>query len=351
MSSKPRLAVIDTKFPWKLSGFRYWENVQMHVQRPDTLFFATEPYSDDFPAVVHPFSRFKELAVSEKITDVYCVFLNLVLSLLGACTLPDGTHMPGSNPYLDIRSFLNERQIRLHTTLYPGGGLIHETRQEFLDIVAGQCSTIFTNFEDVLLKIKTSIYQPVVINTELYNYAARSWEGPIHLVFSAFNFPRKGFPLLVQAYNRLHSDDFHLHIVGDWEDQLALLTNKRFTFHGVMAPEQLKLMYQGCHVFINCSITDHMALDGFPTTAAVDAMATGCLLVTTNPRNDQLILKEGIDYIGITDESSLLRALHWIRDHSHTAQTIAAHGAHTIRTHFQMEKVVQTKLAHMLGHR
>lgn len=324
----------------------------MHVQRPDTLFFATEPYTDDFPAIVHPFSQFKDLAISEQITDVYCVFLNLVLSLLGACTLPDGTHMPGSNPYLDIRSFLIERQIRLHTTLYPGGGLVQDTRAEFLDIVARHCSTVFTNIEDILLKMESSIYQPVVINTKWYHYTARSWAGPIQLVFCAFNYPRKGFPLLVQAYNLLDSDDFHLHLVGNWEDQLGCFINNRITFHGLLAPEQLKMLYQSCHVFINCSTSDHMALDGFPTTAAVDAMATGCLLVTTNPRNDQLILKEGSHYIQIdANEISLLYALYWIRDHLPKAKQIAAKGAKTVKSVFDMKKIVKAKLTHIFAKR
>ncbi|MFD3257091.1 glycosyltransferase [Paenibacillus lentus] len=352
MTTKTRLAIIDTKFPWKLSGFRYWENVEMLVQRPNTLFFATEPNPDEFPTVVHPFSQFKSIADSEEITDVYCVFLNLAISLLGACTLPDGTHMPGSNPFLDIRSFLLERQIKLHTTLYPGGGLVQETRPEFLDIVAKNCATVFTNIEDVLLKVNTSIYQPVVINTELYNYVARAWKHPIHLVFCAFNYPRKGFSLLVQAYNSLNSDDFHLHIIGDWEEQLTQLTNKRFTFHGILVPEKLKLLYQTCHVFINCSTYDHMALDGFPTTAAVDAMATGCLLLTTNPRNDQLILKEGIDYLKInTDEQSLLHTLFWIRGHFHEAKRIALNGSKKIKASFDRKKVVTAKLAHMVENR
>lgn len=189
-------------------------------------------------------------------------------------------------------------------------------------------------------------------NAQLYNYAARTWSSPIQLVFCAFNYPRKGFPLLVQAYNLLNSDDFHLHIVGDWESQLGYFINKRITFHGLLAPEQLKTLYQSCHVFINCSISDHMALDGFPTTAAVDAMATGCLLVTTNPRNDQLILKEGIHYIKIdANVESLLSALYWIRDHLPKTRLIAAKGAKIIKSAFDMKKVVKAKLAHMLGKR
>lgn len=33
-----RLAIIDTTFPWKQSGFRYWENMEFYNQKPDTLF-------------------------------------------------------------------------------------------------------------------------------------------------------------------------------------------------------------------------------------------------------------------------------------------------------------------------
>ncbi|WP_019637881.1 glycosyltransferase [Paenibacillus fonticola] len=350
MITNRRLAVIDTFFPWQLSGFRYWENIQIHAQRPDTLFFATEPHSDKFPKIVYPFSQFKKLADSEGITDVYCVFLNLVLSLLGAYTLPDGTQVPGSNPYINIRDFLMERKIKLHTTLYPGGGLAQGTRPEFFDIVTANCSTIFTNVEEVLLNIKTSIYQPVVINTELYNLAARCWSPPFHLIFCAFNYPRKGFPLLVKAYNSLNSDDFHLHIVGNWEDQLSQLKNKRYTFHGALQPEKLALLYQHCHVFINCSRPDHLALDGFPTTTAADAMATGCLLLTTNPRNDQLILKEGMDYLKIDAEAqSILHSLNWISNHTRKAKRIAANGAKTVRSSFNMKKIVNKKLTHLLG--
>ncbi|MDF2964192.1 MAG: glycosyltransferase family 1 protein, partial [Paenibacillus sp.] len=104
-----RLAVIDTAFPWKISGFRYWENMHIYLQRPDTLFFATEPFHDPFPATVYPFSKFSSMAASEGITDVYCVFINLALSLLDRCYLPDGSYMPGSNPALSIRPVLEER--------------------------------------------------------------------------------------------------------------------------------------------------------------------------------------------------------------------------------------------------
>ncbi|GAA0134429.1 hypothetical protein YSY43_12690 [Paenibacillus sp. YSY-4.3] len=74
--------------------------------------------------------------------------------------------------------------------------------------------------------------------------------------------------------------------------------------------------------------------------------------MTTNPRNDQLILQEGIDYIKIdANEQSILYTLYWIRDHIHEAKHIAANGSNTIKFGFEMKRVVKSKLVHMFGNR
>ncbi|WP_248930304.1 glycosyltransferase family protein [Paenibacillus hamazuiensis] len=347
--SSRRLAVIDTWFPWKQSGFRYWENMQIFSQRPDTLFFAIQPYHDEFPAPVHHFSQFKSLAVSERITDIYCVFLNLTLSLFGTCSLPDGSNMPGSNPSWNIGSFLEERQIRLHATIYPGGGLSPLTNPEFLRIAGRYCSTIFTNVEEVLLAVPGSLYHPVVINTDLYDYSPKLHQLPIQLAFSAYNSVRKGFPLMADGFNRL-SEHFHLHLIGNWDDHLHLLTNKNYTFHGILSPERLKSVYEKCHVFLNCSIPDQYALDGFPTTSAVDAMSTGCVLVSTNPRNDRLILEPEKDFIEVQPSGQAIAdALFWIKDHFGEAMQIGANGANKIKNRFDAKQIVKSKLSHIFS--
>lgn len=96
---------------------------------------------------------------------------------------------------------------------------------------------------------------------------------------------------MADAFNRL-TDDFHLNLIGDWEDQLLLLKNKNYTFYGLLSPEELKSVYERTHIFLNCSVPDRFALDGFPTTAAVDAISTGCVLVTTNPEMIDLFLRK-----------------------------------------------------------
>lgn len=348
--SSRRLAVIDTRFPWKLSGFRYWENMQIYSQRPETLFFAMEPFHDEFPTTVHPFSEFERIAASEGITDVYCVFLNLTLSLLGSCFLPDGSYMPGSNQHWNIRNFLEERNIKLHAALYPGGGLVPWTQAEFLHIAARHCSTIFTNIEEVLLAIPGSLYHPVVINTDLYTYSKKGHNSPIQLTFCAYNSVRKGFPLMAEAFNRLTDDFFHLNLVGDWDDHLQLLTNKSYTYYGVLSPENLTSIYEKSHVFLNCSTIDQFALDGFPTTTAVDAMSTGCVLVSTNPRNDRFILECGTDFIEVAPSGQAIAdALVWIKENFREAMRIGVNGSNKIKHRFDAKQIVKSKLSHIFG--
>ncbi|MCU6797573.1 glycosyltransferase [Paenibacillus sp. WQ 127069] len=342
-----RLAIIDTTFPWKQSGFRYWENMEFHNQKPDTLFFATNIYTDEFPAQVYPFESFAALAQKEGITDIYCVFLNLVLSLQGRCYLPDGTYMPGSNPGLNIMPLLQGHGINLHTTLYPGGGLGPSTSDEFLRIASHHCSTIFTNIAEVLNVIPNSIYSPVVINTDFYTYTPKSTVKPIQITFSAHRAERKGFPLLAQVFNQL-DDHYHLNIIGDWEHDLHLLTNTNYTFWGLLNPETIKMIYEQSHVFIYSGTYDQFALDGFPTTAAVDAMATGCILVSTNPRNDHFVLEKNVDYLEVeADIKSITDTLFWIKENFQKSLEIGINGATKIKNRFDSKVIVQSKLSHI----
>ncbi|MGM1022420.1 MAG: glycosyltransferase [Bacillota bacterium] len=348
-----RLAVIDTNFPWKQSGFRYWENYEIYRQRPDTLFFATNPYtdwrgnqvSDNFPVNVHSFSQLVDQIYSEKITDIYCVFLNLALSLIGNTCLPNGYTIPGSRSELNISPVIFDRELKLHTTLYPGGGLSANTPFE-ISKLDSYYSTIFSNVQEVLKQYPDSIYVPGMINAEFYSLLPKPKTPPIRLVFSAHQGLRKNFPQMAEAFNQL-DESFHLDIVGDWEDYLHLLINDNFTFHGLLEPEEVRDIYHQNHVFISCSTTDFLATDGFPTTAAGDAMSTGCLLVSSNPRRDSFVLLSGVDYLEITETRSLVDILRWIKDHFDEAMAIGVSGTNKIRSRYDSKVVVSRKLEAM----
>jgi glycosyltransferase involved in cell wall biosynthesis len=345
-----RLAVIDTMFPWAYSGFRYWENFEIYRQRPDTLFFATTPHKDEFPAEVHHVSRFTSIAKTEGITDLYCVFLNLALSIVGDCSLPNGTWLPGCIPELNIRSFLESQGVRLHTTIYPGGGFDPTTPKEFLSKAANYYSTIFSNAKEVLEYIPKSVYMPGVINTTFYQYHQKPDTRPLQLTFCANNSQRKGFPYVAKAFNQL-DDHYHLNIIGDWQNLLHLLTNRNYTFYGMQSPQKLNSIYNHSHVFISASSSDQFALDGFPTTAAADAMATGCLLVSTNSRNDHFVFDGNIDYLEIYDDdvSTLVDTLVWVNTHFQEAMQIARNGAQKVRERFDFQSIVKQKLDYIFN--
>ncbi len=337
--------MIDTYFPWKQSGFRYWENYEIFRQRPDTLFFTIVPNQDEFPTRVYNFSEFVPLALSYGITDIYCVFLNLALSLIGRTQLPDGQPIPGSNVNLNLWPFIQSQKINLHTTLYPGGGLAPSTPIELLQI-DHYYSTIFTNIHEVLTHYPNSIYVPGMINSDYYSYSPKQDVRPIQLIFSAHQGVRKNFLYLARTFNQL-DDNFHLHIIGNWQDHLHLLTNPNYTFHGLLNPEHIRPIYQNAHIFISCSTLDHEAFDGFPTTTAADAMATGCVLVTTNPRQDRYVLVSGQDYMELTESRSLIENLQWVKDNFHRAMNIGINGSNKIVKRYDSKLIVKTKLAAM----
>jgi glycosyltransferase involved in cell wall biosynthesis len=338
--------VVDTRFPWKLSGFRYWESVEILRQRPDTLFFAAEVWKDDFPAAVHPFSEFEELSRTGGITDVYCVFLNLTLSLLGCATLPSGATVAGARPGLDVGPLLAERGIRVHAMLYPGGGLEPDTPPEFLRLAGERCATVFTNVAEVRAAIPGSVTVGPLVNTDFYRYAERSPALPIELTFCHYKAERKNFPVLAEAFNRLDGA-FHLNLIGNWESELHLLTNPRYTFYGLLDPERVVEIYRRSMVFIVCSSEDRYAIDGFPTTSGADAMTSGCLLIATNHRQDHQTIRSGTDYVEVEAGSAdaLREALLWVRDHPREAIAIASEGASTARRLFDHRRVVAQKLS------
>ncbi|CAN7759202.1 glycosyltransferase [Paenibacillus sp. LjRoot153] len=345
-----RLAVIDSNFPWKQSGFRYWENYEIYRQRPDTLFFATKPYTDwrgypvpdSFPVIVHPFSQLVDQIYSEKITDIYCVFLSMALNLIGKSCLPNGYTVLGSNSELNILPVIMDRQLKLHTTIYPGGGLTTTTPIE-ISKLDSYYSTIFSNVQEVLKQYPGSVYVPGMINSEFYSLLPKPKTPPIRLVFSAHQGVRKNFPHMAEAFNQL-DESFHLDIVGDWENYLHLLTNNNFTFHGLLGPEKLRDIYHQAHVFISCSTMDLSGMDGFPTTAAGDAMSTGCLLVSSNPRRDSFVLLSGVDYLEINETRRLVDILWWIKDHFNEAMVIGGNGTSKIRSYYDSKVVVSRKL-------
>ena len=101
-----RLAVLDTHFPLWLSGFRYHEAAELLERRPDTVFFSMARTGEPWPRPVYPLSDFARLSEELGVTDVYMVFLNFAVSVLGLRDHPGTATCGGIPPDMGVSVLL-----------------------------------------------------------------------------------------------------------------------------------------------------------------------------------------------------------------------------------------------------
>ena len=189
----PRLAYIDSHFPWRRSGFRYADALALHEARPDTVFFSMYEMRDPFPAPVLPLAQFPRLAPSLGITDVYGVFLGFMAGILGL--RQDRTGEPEPIQGLDLSRVLRHEGIRAHAGLYPGGGFV-ATEAGFADArrLVEAADRVFSWAPAVLEHVPgVTAIEPATFDTAFYAATPRDFGArPLELLFVADARPRKG---------------------------------------------------------------------------------------------------------------------------------------------------------------
>jgi glycosyltransferase involved in cell wall biosynthesis len=373
------LAVVDTHFPTLFSGFRYWENLEFHKIDDNVLFFSVNKMNDPFPAEVHPLSD----AIKYPITDIYCVFLNHTLGLLD-CAL----EIPGKVNY-GLSDFIRRNEISIHSTIYAGGGYEDVTHPS--QVVKGlaflrdhqNVKTVFTNLGDVQRIIPKKSYRITsLVNTSFFEYVPRVKSKKLQLLFAAHppcTREQKGFNFLVDAFNSLDSSKFHLHVVGDWKNEVKRIKNDNFTYYGTLFPNELKKLFYKCHVIVNppykvkvpflrsliSSHTDfipihsrfiprglvYASVDTFPLAVSAEAMSTGCCLISTNHRQDHVVLTPGEDYLEIREKSSedLANAIEYLYKNQDEMLSIAFRGHEKVLNYLDTKKSVAEKYAIIKG--
>jgi glycosyltransferase involved in cell wall biosynthesis len=314
---------------------------------------------DYFPAGVLPFSSIKDYPL----TDIYCFFLNHTLGLLD-CPLK----IPGKQNY-GLSEFIKEKEISIHATIGPGGG--YEDVSHWDQVVKGleflrdhpNVKSVFTNLSDVKEIIPKAYRVAGIVNTDLYNYVPRTKSEKLQLLFVAhrpLTNAQKGLEHLIAAFNLLDPSKYHLHIVGgDWSHEVSLIKNSNHTYYGTLRPNELREVMNKCHVIANPTyrITvpifnrllhrnkSFVSIDSFPTTAAAEAMSTGCCLISTNPRHDYFALSPGEDYLEIEEKSveSIVHAVEYLFEHQSDMLSIARKGYEKILNFFDYKKNVNFK--------
>ena len=352
----PRLAVLDSTFPWTRSGFRYHEAQAILELAPHTLFFSTWAMSDPFPVPVHPIAEFPRIALRERITDVYGVFL-LFLSGLVGISLSD----PGDPHFMegpDLSTFLRRSGIRLHGSIYPGGGLTI-TPEGITDVkrLVARMTTAFSYVPEVLARVPgvTPVDQAFT-ETRFYPYDERRWAESEKIVclFAADAPPRKGLDVAIAAFRDLPAERFHLHVVGPHLQRRDELPAHLASFHGWLSPEELRQLHRRSHVILSPVMAEAPGprfagvTDGFPTQAAADAMSSGCLLVSANPATDYRVLQPGTHYIEVpADPHALREHLDEIAGEPERWRTIADAGSARVRERMDVRRGIAQKLEFM----
>jgi glycosyl transferase family 1 len=353
---KRRLAVLDSTFPWRMSGFRYHEATAILRARPNTLFFSTYEMTDPFPAPVHPLADFPEIAMREQVTDAYGVFLWFLAGLVGL-----GPSREGSGPHpmegLDISDVLATLRIRLHGSLLPGGGFV-ATEEGYAKAgqVIERLDTAFSFSDDVLDRFPAVVRVPAAYTeTSFYAISSERWGEPSPLVclFAADAPPRKGLDVAIETFLSL-DDRFHLHVVGPHEHRRLQLPSATASFHGWLDAPALRDLHKRAHVFLSPVSAEPPGppgsgegmTDGFPTQAAVDAMSSGCLLVSANPLGDHRVFEPGVHYIECAADATTLRErLRDLAKDPRGMRRIADAGAARVRERMDVRLGVETKLA------
>lgn len=355
---RSRLAVLDSTFPWQMSGFRYSEATAILAARPDTLFFSTYHMTDSFPVPVHALADFPEIALREGITDAYGVFLWFLAGLVGLGPSRDGTS-PHPMEGLDLSDVLVAQHIRLHGTLLPGGGfLATDDGYQWAAQVIERLDTAFAFTPEVLARFPSVLPIPAAFtDTGFYASSAERWSStePLVCLFAADAPPRKGLQVAIDAFSSL-GPAFHLHVVGPHEHRRAELAPELATFHGWLEPRELRDLHRRVHVFVSPVSTElpgppgsgRGMTDGFPTQAAADAMSSGSLLVSANPLGDHRVLEPGLHYVECPPDAESLRdALLALAGSPETMRRIAEAGSRRVRERMDVCVGVAAKLERM----
>jgi glycosyltransferase involved in cell wall biosynthesis len=353
-----RLAYLDSMFPWERSGFRYHEALSLLALRPDTLFFSLWDLTDPFPAPVHPLSDFPRIALREGITDTYGVFSLFLEGLSGLRS--DDIGPPHPTAGLDISAVANEAGIRMHGTIFPGGGFTPTSEGfERARLLASRLQTTFSYVPEVLENVPGVTPVPQAL-TEIrfYGQTAERWERPRPLVcmFAGDSPPRKGVDVALGAISELDPSAFHLHVVGPHEHRRDEFPPELVTFHGWLSPAQLRDLHRRAHVFLSPVSAEPLGppgsyrgvTDGFPTQAAADAMSGGVLLVSANPANDHRVLTPESHYIDCAATPGAVRdALIGLAGDLGKAREIAQAGSDRVRAKMDVREGIAGKLETM----
>jgi glycosyltransferase involved in cell wall biosynthesis len=155
----------------------------------------------------------------------------------------------------------------------------------------------------------------------------------------------------------LLDERFVLDVAGPNERYLHGVPRDRITLHGLLEPSQLRELYWSADVFVSPVRPEGPdgppaelgLIDGFPTTTACESLASGCALISANPRGEEWVLAPGEHYlqIPVQDHVALAEALDRLERDRDLRDRLAEQGAARVREMMDVHETARLKLEAM----
>jgi glycosyltransferase involved in cell wall biosynthesis len=194
--------------------------------------------------------------------------------------------------------FYEKHRIPFVFTLYPGFGFhpFEEEQKNLTELISSPlCRAVIATqpttvecLKKLNLNHKTMYVNGVVVSKEFLSSPMRCLvaDPKIKLCFVAHDSGdgRKGFSEFIDTCDILHNQfphDFEFHVVGNWPNPRQYVS-----YHGVRPREYLFNLYPTMDAIVSpTKETCGGEIDGFPTTACLEAAAMGCALIITDSNN------------------------------------------------------------------
>ena len=367
-SKRRRLLIYDDLFPVLASGFRVAEYNAYLEAFPDAKVLTTmaalpfihdtrsyetlaEEYLGTFPENHGRFELFDDSKFDAG-CFAYTIFLH-------------NTHR--------VLPILEAKKIPFAFTLYPGGGfaLNDETSDSRLDdilkspmlrhiIVTQKVTRDYLKSRKFPLD-KTTMIPGGPLHSEILKPLAKERfpfdKATLDIAFVANRYvPRgvdKGYDVFIEMARIVieQRDDVRFHIVGPWvpEDVEMGDIADRVTFYGTRATPFFADFYQDIDAIVSpngASLLRPGGFDGFPTGCCVEAGHCGAAIFCTDPLSNNLILRDGIDFVEITrDPVEVAQQLLAFLDQPQRLYELAENGCRTIIDAYSPQKQLAPRVA------
>lgn len=293
-----RICIIDDFFPNRLSLFRYIEYCAMLEKHNATLLTFSPEYSSHIGRLP---KNMQEKVI--KVEDEY--FENTLLKVKA-----DTFYTISFILTIKLLPFYRKHNLPFVLTLYPGFGFRFgdgATDQHIFDIVSSpSCKGIVATQKATYDYLVNKFHLPkkmvsychggfADVETELEEKVKfKEGKDTLDICFMACKYhPQgkdKGYDSFVEIAESLSGHkDIRFHVAGDFDENTIKTNKANIKFYGRINKEDLPHWFKDKDIFVSPNKANALgegSFDGFPTGSAIEAGINKCVLIVSDPLNN-----------------------------------------------------------------